>query len=1452
MFEKAVRRIITKDKESKQKWASGRYGVRSFRSRFTAVTTAVCMVAAMLNSPAFAAQESTAGTGSICPHHIHNDECGYSEGYPCSHECTDECYREVERCIHVHAEECYSEGEDEPGKATSSNSEEREPDICTHECTLENGCIKRIHDCGHRHDGSCGYEAGNPCTYDASSCGICSSEEGQEERVHNGGLPAGGEKVEEVCAMIDALPAIDSIYENIFDEGEPEFMDWLEQMQETVKAIKAAKAAFEALSERDKALIDAERADKLLELAGLTEIMTMEEPGTDMAAYIGNQGYATLQEAFDAAVSTDPDEPTIIELCKDLKFGTSGDITESIGLLDGRAVKLTSRSGETYTISRAADGTGDYFFKVYDDSTLILEDVVLSGENITTGGSDYFVAVAGAELILEDGAILEKNTSSAIRVGTRETSAISAVTMNGGIIRNNSASGIRIQPNFSTASGKTLQFTMNGGLIENNVSADSGAGVYATNSSLNCTAKVMINDGEIRQNESAFRGDTVKGGGGIYCDSEFFMDGGTISGNSAQVGGGIYLSSGITEARITGGSILDNDADGMDDVRKGKGENIYVNGAKLAVSPQEDLTSVFLYQGASLLFPSALEHTVTLEGAYKVNANMIGLLVGAGDGYTLTKTDLGKLRYKDNAYGFKLEGNQIKLAEVPWNITYTLTNMTASNQPVTIDKNTMLSTKITAADGYKLPGEDTIAVTMGGTALSKGSMSGYMLGTADNGRSYTIGIYKVTGDVVITAGGVKQGSDASLSALTYYVSGLGDVAVPGFSSSAENPVYNVVLPASVSNTAMIYVDKIKNDKNAVSSSDPGYILLSDGGGQWKVTITSEDGTVSNTYTVNFIKSSVQPAFTADGAVYEKIGQDQNTAVFTLASAPDDSTAFKVYSSLDEETELTSVTAAADGTALTLTGVSGVKTDTDFYISSVEQNRAESVRTKVTVKRCPVNNDASLSNLMLSNGTLAPVFESEILEYAAVVEGSVADLMVIPAVSDTGKAGVKVNGTDTVSGEGRSVALNVGENTITILVTAEDGATTKTYTITVTRQAEYGISLTQKGEKIFTEVEEGYGEQLPFDVTINNTGNQETGELSVSLSGTYPGSFAVSGSGIGSIPVDGRGSFTVKPVAGLPAGTYKATVSVSGNNGISAGFPVSFTVSKRPDEEHKDTSGSSGGDGGDSYSDSSYTPKPETVVTTSSDETTVRVNVILPKSMDSSGELKTVGVTIEKGTVEEARQNGKKLEAVVREASGAVKMVWSLNGQDIKNAAGSATDLYFGIRTAPIQSYDPMAVTVKPSVNTAGYENGLVMDLMISGTFLVPAKLTVPAINQTGIAARTLVSLYRYDKTTGEVIPVTGTIYMVDENGNVTIDFPAGTHTGVNEYYIILPVPAQEDVRPENTAALGKGAFYRIEKGDTLIGISRRSGCRLEDLLALNPGVNPYDLQIGSFLEIPAR
>jgi hypothetical protein len=102
----------------------------------------------------------------------------------------------------------------------------------------------------------------------------------------------------------------------------------------------------------------------------------------------------------------------------------------------------------------------------------------------------------------------------------------------------------------------------------------------------------------------------------------------------------------------------------------------------------------------------------------------------------------------------------------------------------------------------------------------------------------------------------------------------------------------------------------------------------------------------------------------------------------------------------------------------------------------------------TYKALPPNpsSDATLSSLTVSQGTLTPSFNASTTTYSVDVASSVSTLT-ISATANHGAASVSGTGTK---------PLDIGANTFHIVVTAEDGTTTKAYTITVNRDIDTAV------------------------------------------------------------------------------------------------------------------------------------------------------------------------------------------------------------------------------------------------------------------------------------------------------------------------------------------------------------------------------------------------------------
>ena len=230
------------------------------------------------------------------------------------------------------------------------------------------------------------------------------------------------------------------------------------------------------------------------------------------------------------------------------------------------------------------------------------------------------------------------------------------------------------------------------------------------------------------------------------------------------------------------------------------------------------------------------------------------------------------------------------------------------------------------------------------------------------------------------------------------------------------------------------------------------VTVSGTGNKKTFTMPAYAVTVTATFKAS-VEVTAAPVFTA--GTYTKTSQAENTAEFTLNNAAASGTNFKVYEAQTGGNALINVTAAADGTTLTLTGISGVTSETDYYISATETGKSESTRTKVTVKPytlTPVNRYAITVDSITNGEVTASSTEAE--------AGTTVTLNIAPAdgyelntlkVYKTGESTTKV----TVSGTGNERTFTMPAYAVTVAaafkasvgVTAAPAFTASTYTKT---------------------------------------------------------------------------------------------------------------------------------------------------------------------------------------------------------------------------------------------------------------------------------------------------------------------------------------------------------------------------------------------------------------------
>lgn len=92
-------------------------------------------------------------------------------------------------------------------------------------------------------------------------------------------------------------------------------------------------------------------------------------------------------------------------------------------------------------------------------------------------------------------------------------------------------------------------------------------------------------------------------------------------------------------------------------------------------------------------------------------------------------------------------------------------------------------------------------------------------------------------------------------------------------------------------------------------------------------------------------------------------------------------------------------------------------------------------------------DTQLKTLTITGGTLTPTFAKATRSYTLATTSSTSTVTV--ATNDDNATAVIKNGSTTVT-SGSTASWSAGENTLTVTVTAENGATTGVYTVVVTK------------------------------------------------------------------------------------------------------------------------------------------------------------------------------------------------------------------------------------------------------------------------------------------------------------------------------------------------------------------------------------------------------------------
>jgi hypothetical protein len=207
----------------------------------------------------------------------------------------------------------------------------------------------------------------------------------------------------------------------------------------------------------------------------------------------------------------------------------------------------------------------------------------------------------------------------------------------------------------------------------------------------------------------------------------------------------------------------------------------------------------------------------------------------------------------------------------------------------------------------------------------------------------------------------------------------------------------------------------------------------------------------------------------------------------------------------------------------------------------------------------ISTTATLSSLTLSAGALSPTFVSSTSAYTVTVANTAEPISVIPTGTHPASAiDVRINGgssTSVASGSASAVlALNVGANTVEVHVTAEDGTSSVTYSLVVTRTTRPTVTNAASASVTTTSAMLG--------ATVTSDGGAPVSERGVIYAlasvSTEP---VIDGAGTTRAPADtaGTGPFTTA-IAGLtPGRVYSFRAYATNSDGTTYAESASFTT-----------------------------------------------------------------------------------------------------------------------------------------------------------------------------------------------------------------------------------------------------------------------------------------------------
>lgn len=219
------------------------------------------------------------------------------------------------------------------------------------------------------------------------------------------------------------------------------------------------------------------------------------------------------------------------------------------------------------------------------------------------------------------------------------------------------------------------------------------------------------------------------------------------------------------------------------------------------------------------------------------------------------------------------------------------------------------------------------------------------------------------------------------------------------------------------------------------------------------TVKTDEVNISKTVTVN-----AKPATNPGGSTGGSTGGNNGGSTTTVTEPKFTSANKTVYATGDINlrsswSTSSSATKVSKGTELKLTGTSSQKVNGYVWYRVTYNGQTKYVSRDLITETKPEentekSNNTNLKTLTIEGVELTPAFSTDVTEYSAKLANYTESRLKINAEAEDSKSTVKIEGNE---------EIKIGENVISVTVTAEDG-TTKVYKITITNEEKEGLGL----------------------------------------------------------------------------------------------------------------------------------------------------------------------------------------------------------------------------------------------------------------------------------------------------------------------------------------------------------------------------------------------------------